>query len=265
MGWLGRWLGRRAAPIPEALWQRTLAALPFLARLSPDDLARLKALAEAFLAGKQFSGAGGLEVDDVMGVLIAVQGCLPVLNLGLSWYDDWVEIIVYPDEFVVPRQEMDPDGIVHEYDEVAAGQAWDGGPLILSWHDTQLAGDGYNVVIHEFAHKLDMRNGPPDGLPPLHPGMDPEAWVAALDGAYAHFLARVEGAEARGEAALAELPIDPYAAEHPGEFFAVLSETFFEQPEIVAGEYPDLYAQFARFYRQDPLAPAQAPRSSRST
>lgn len=265
MGWLDRLLGRRRPrPIPPPLWQQTVARLPFLQWLPAADLARLQSLSEAFLAAKQFSGAAGLEVDDAMGVHIAAQGCLPILNLGLEWYDDWVEIIVYPDEFVVPRQEMDPDGVVHEYDEVAAGQAWDGGPLILSWLDSQMAGDGYNVVIHEFAHKLDMINGAPDGLPPLHPGMDREAWVAALDGAYDDFLARVERAEARGEEALEQLPIDPYGAEHPGEFFAVVSESFFEQPQVVAAEYPALYAQLALFYRQDPLARAQAAGSSRS-
>jgi len=259
------WLRRpRPRPISDDLWRSTVAGLPFLAALAVDEQKKLKTLAEGFLAEKEFSAAGGLELSDAMCVSIAAQGCLPILNLGLEWYDDWVEIIVYPDEFVVPRQEMDPDGVVHEYDEVAAGQAWDGGPLILSWQDSQMAGDGYNVVIHEFAHKLDMINGAPDGLPPLHPGMDREAWVVALDGAYDDFLARVERAEARGDEALEQLPIDPYGAEHPGEFFAVVSESFFEQPQVVAAEYPALYAQLALFYRQDPLARAQAAGSSRS-
>ncbi|HET7776456.1 MAG TPA: M90 family metallopeptidase [Azospira sp.] len=255
MGWLDKLLGRRRPrPIPEALWHSTLAGLPFLQRLGGEELARLKALSEAFLAEKQFSGAGGLEVTDAMGVNIAVQGCLPILNLGLEWYRGWVEVVVYPAEFVVPRQEMDPDGVVHEYAEVASGQAWEGGPLIVSWQDTQMAGAGYNVVIHEFAHKLDMLNGEPDGLPPLPRGMDRQAWLQDFDAAYEDFCRRVERAERQGEAALEALPIDPYGAEHPGEFFAVFSETFFEQPEVAAATYPALYAQLAAFYRQDPLA-----------
>jgi len=258
MGWLhrlsGGLLGRRPPrPIPEPLWQETVVALPFLQRLPPADLARLKTLSEAFLAEKQFSGAGGLEVSDVMGVHIAAQGCLPILNLGLAWYRGWVEVVVYPDEFVVPRQDLDPDGVVHEYEEVAAGQAWEGGPLIVSWRDTRMAGEGYNVVIHEFAHKLDMLNGEPDGQPPLHPYMDREAWLTALDGAYEHFCRQVERAERVGDEALDALPIDPYGAEHPGEFFAVTSELFFERPELLQREYPALYQQLVAFYRQNPL------------
>lgn len=264
IGLLDKLRGRKHRRIPDNLWVAIVTSMPFLEVLSTAEQAQLKEMAEAFLGSKEFSSAGGLELTDEIYVSIAAQGCLPILNLGLEWYDDWVEVIVYPDEFVVPRQEMDPDGVVHEYDEVAAGQAWDGGPLILSWQDSQMAGDGYNVVIHEFAHKLDMINGAPDGLPPLHPGIDKEAWVAALDGAYDDFLERVERAEAGGDEALGRLPIDPYGAEHPGEFFAVVSESFFEQPQVVAAEYPALYAQLALFYRQDPLAQAQAAGSSRS-
>jgi Mlc titration factor MtfA (ptsG expression regulator) len=263
MGWLAQRLGqlfgsREPQTIAPALWADTLAALPFLQRLTPAELERLKALSEAFLAEKQFSGAGGLEVSDAMGVHIAAQGCLPILNLGLEWYRDWVEVIVYPDEFVVPRQEMDESGVVHEYDEVASGQAWSGGPLIVSWQDSQMAGAGYNVVIHEFAHKLDMLNGEPDGLPPLHAGMDRQAWLMALDGAYDDFCERVERAEWAGEEALAQLPIDPYGAEHPGEFFAVVSETFFESPAVLAAEYPELYRQLCLFYRQEPAGAGTA-------
>lgn len=256
MGWLARLLGRRPPPIlPEALWRQTLAALPFVARRHGEDLARLKSLTEQFLAQKQFSAAGGLELTDAMAVHIAVQGCLPILNLGLDWYRGWVEVVVYPDEFVVPRQVMDEDGVVHEYEEVASGEAWQGGPLVISWSDAAMAGAGYNVVIHEFAHKLDMLNGTADGLPPLHPDMDREQWRAVFDAAYEDFCRKVDRAEARGEAALEQLPFDPYGAEHPGEFFAVMSESFFEQPALVRDEYPELYAQLSRLYRQDPLAP----------
>ncbi len=240
------WLrGKRPQAIPDELWRRAVAGLPFLAALDDDERQRLKALSEAFLGEKEFTAVGGLELTDDICVAIAAQGCLPILNLGLTAYRDWVGIIVYPDEFVAPREIHDEDGIVHEYDDVLSGEAWPGGPLLVSWHDVQLAGDGYNVVIHEFAHKLDMLNGEADGIPALHSGIAAADWEAALFAAYDHFCARVDAGE--------ETRIDPYASEDPAEFFAVLSECFFDLPELFAAEYPALYALFCRYYRQDPL------------
>ena len=250
-GLVSRLFGKPQPPaIPDGLWQETIAQLPFLARLSEEDCQRLRALTQNFLAEKEFTATGGLELDDEMCLAIAVQGCLLVLNLGLEWYRDWVGIIVYPDEFVIPRSIQDEDGIVHEYDEVASGEAWGGGPLLISWRDVQLSGDGYNVVIHEFAHKLDMRNGEADGLPPLHAGLSREHWESTFLAAYDRFYAQVEAAEAKGE----ETEIDPYAAENPAEFFAVLSEVFFESPVQLLQDYPEIYEQLAAFYRIDPLA-----------
>lgn len=244
------WLrGRQEATrIPEELWQQTLASQPFLERLSADEIARLKQLCEDFLAEKEFSSAGGLELTDAICVSIAVQGCLPILNLGLSCYRGWVGIVVYPGEFVVPRVIEDEFGVVHEFDDIASGEAWEGGPVLISWDDAQMAGSGYNVVIHEFAHKLDMLNGDADGLPPLPPGLTPQLWEETLLAAYDDFCQSVDEAEQRGE----ETRLDPYAAENPAEFFAVMSETFFEMPELLKEEYPELYALFCRFYRKDP-------------
>ncbi len=235
----------KAAPIPEALWQRTLAHYPFLAALTVDEQKSLKLLAEQFLAEKEFSTAHGLVLSDEICVAIAAQGCLPVLKLGLRAYGNWVGIVVYPDEFVVQRQIADEDGVVHEFDDVLTGEAWQGGPLVLSWRDVQESSDGYSVVIHEFAHKLDMLNGEPDGIPTLHSGLTEEAWVATLDSAWEDFYQRVDGGE--------DTRLDPYASESPEEFFAVISEAFFLIPDVVAEEYPALYAMFCRYYRQDPL------------
>lgn len=257
-GILSRFLGQRpATEIPDALWQEAVADLHFLSWLDDEDLRQLRALAARFLDEKEFSATGGLVLDDRMRLSIAIQGCLPVLRLGLEWYSDWVGIVVYPAEFVIPRSVVDEDGVVHEYDEVAAGEAWGGGPLLVSWQDVAMAGQGYNVVIHEFAHKLDMRNGEADGLPPLPPGMSRRAWEETLLAAYDDFCERVDAAEAGGD----ETTIDPYAAKSPGEFFAVLSEVFFEEPQLLQAEYPALYAQFAAFYRLDPLLHAQAGKS----
>lgn len=258
IGKLVDWLrGRKeSSPLPDELWQATRQSLPFLDRLDDDESARLRALAEQFLAQKEFTSAGGLELTDAMCVSIAVQGCLPILNLGLDCYRDWVGIIVYPDEFVIPRSVEDEFGVVHEYDDIASGEAWEGGPLLISWQDAQMAGDGYNVVIHEFAHKLDMLTGTADGIPPLPRSISRAAWEETLFAAYDDFCAQVDAAEVHweqsGEDLSESLPFDPYAAEHPGEFFAVLSETFFEQPEVLRDVYPALYALFVRFYRQDP-------------
>lgn len=246
---VSRLFGRRpAADIPDDLWQAVQTELDFLDWLSADEWQRLRALVARFLEEKEFTATGGLELDDRMKLSIAVQGCLPILNLGLDWYAGWVGIVVYPAEFVIPRSVVDEDGVVHEYDEVAAGEAWGGGPLLVSWQDVAMAGGGYNVVIHEFAHKLDMVNGEADGLPPLHPGMSPADWEAAMAAAYDDFCERVDAGE--------DTAIDPYAAESPGEFFAVLAEAFFETPRTLRDEYPAVYAQLAAFFRLDPLPAA---------
>jgi Mlc titration factor MtfA (ptsG expression regulator) len=241
------WFGAsRRREIPEDLWETVVANLPFLAVLAVDEKKRLKTLTGEFLAEKEFSTARGLVLTDTICVAIAVQGCLPILNLGLSAYRDWVGIVVYPDEFIVARRIEDDDGIVHEYDDVLSGEAWEGGPLIVSWRDAQMAGDGYNVIIHEFAHKLDMLNGEADGMPALHSGLTPAGWDAVFIPAWEDFCRRVDAGE--------DTVIDPYASDDPAEFFAVVSEHFFETPDIVAGEYPRLYDLLRTYYRQDPLA-----------
>ncbi|RKT60929.1 hypothetical protein DFR40_1079 [Azonexus fungiphilus] len=244
------WWRRRPAPIPEALWQRTLASLPFFATLTVDQQKRLKTLSERFLAEKEFTAAGGLELNDEICVAIAAQGCLPILELGLGAYGDWVGIVVYPDEFVVQREIADADGVVHEFADVLAGEAWEGGPLLVSWRDVQMAGGDYNVVIHEFAHKLDMLNGEVDGIPALHSTLTVDRWESVFFAAYDDFCARVDSGE--------ETIIDPYASEAPEEFFAVLSECFFGIPDVVDAEYPALYALLREYFRQDPLARLRA-------
>lgn len=246
LSWLRRPPTRR---VPETLWQDIVAAHPFLACLDAEENARLYRLTGDFLAEKEFSSAGGLELDDRICVSIAAQGCLPVLNLGLGCYRGWVGIVIYPDEFVIPRSVEDEFGVVHEYDDIAAGEAWAGGPLLISWRDAQMAGSGYNVVIHEFAHKLDMLNGEPDGIPPLPDGTSRKLWRQTLLAAYDDFCVHLDAADENGSETL----LDPYAAENPGEFFAVMSEVFFEDPRLLHGEYPALYDQLAIFYRQNPL------------
>jgi hypothetical protein len=261
--------------IPDDLWRAALEHLPYIAALDAVDRGRLRALCEQLLAEKEMSAAGELELNSRMQVLIAIQACLPILNLGIDWYRGWTSIVVYPSEFVVPRAITDDDGVVHEYEEPISGEAWDGGPLIVSWADVEGASAdeeavcGYNVVIHEFTHKLDMLNGDPDGMPPfdrrLHPDLDPETWRQALDDAYERFNAELDliaaelppGIDPDSEQAdlhYAHLPLDPYAAHDEGEFFAVSSEQFFVDPERLQRAFPEWYALLVKFFRQDPLS-----------
>ena len=246
-----RWWRRRIvarAILDAALWRQTLAQLPFLAGLSADEQQRLRETVILFLHHKSIHGAGGLVLDQAMTLLIAAQACLLIMNLDIDYYAGWVEVIVYPDEFVPTLEVVDEDGVVHREQAPRAGEAWLQGPVILSWADVapRADGEGVNVVIHEFAHKLDMLNGDANGFPPLHAGMQRRAWAAAFEQAYADFTRRVEADE--------ETRLDPYAAESPAEFFAVMSEAFFEIPAVVQGEYPAVYAQLGLFYKQDPLA-----------
>jgi MtfA peptidase len=243
MGWLSDWRRRRVLGkhrLDDALWHGVLAKLPFIG-----ETQKLRDLVVLFLAEKEFVGAHGMEVSDAMRVSIAAQACLPVLELGLDWYRGWHGVVVYPGDFRVRRKEIDEQGVVHEWDDDLAGEAFPGGPVVLSW-DAAAHDPAMNVVIHEFTHKLDMLNGAADGLPPLHPGMDPAAWTAAFTAAYEGFCDALE----RGK----DTWLDPYAAEHPSEFFAVVSEAFFTDAAEARRRYPDVYGQLKLFYRQDPAS-----------
>jgi MtfA peptidase len=248
---LRNWKRRRVlrdAQFDEARWRASVLGMEFVRTLSSADLERLRDLVVLFLHEKQFAAAAGLELTDEMCWSVATQACILILNLDLEFYGGWSGIIVYPEQFVPRHQHVDEAGVVHEGDEPYAGEAWLGGPVVLSWADVAGTGylDGVNVVIHEFAHKLDMLNGDANGYPPLHADMDRSAWARAMSAAYQDFCARVDGGE--------DTIIDPYATESPGEFFAVMSEAFFELPDVVQDEYPAVYEQFRSFYRQDPAA-----------
>lgn len=230
-----------------APWDAALAALPRLARLDADARRRLRELAGAFLREKNLEPVRGLQLTPAMGATIAALACLPILELGLDWYRGWRTLVVYPDEFIRPREEFDDAGVLHQWEEVLGGEAWERGPVVLSWADVQASGrgEGYNVVIHEMAHQLDMLgDGVADGFPPLHRGMRTRDWTAAFSRAFEDLNARVDAGE--------DTAVDPYAAESPGEFFAVLSEYFFELPDLLWDEYPEVYRQLALFYRQEP-------------
>lgn len=225
-------------------WARIEAGLPFLDYLDEHDRVRLRALTLAFLAEKEFHGANGLVVTDDMMLTIALQACLPIVHIGLEAYRGWVGIIVYPGDIVVTRSVLDDDGVVHEFSDNLLGEAWSDGPVLLSWAAGPELADGVNVVIHEFAHKLDMANGEADGFPRLHAGMSRHTWSSAFSQAFEQLCDQVDAGE--------DTLLDPYAAEHPAEFFAVTSEAFFETPCMLEETYPAVYQQLSAFYRLDP-------------
>lgn len=250
--WPGR--GRRTPPIAEEVWRRVREDLPLLAGLDRDETHRLGDLALGFLRHKTIELPHPLDLGQEDRLAIALQACLPILNLGLDWYRDWYALILYPDEFVPAREWVDENGLVWLSREPMSGEAWEQGPVILSWADVQAGGvrDGYNVILHEMAHKLDMLTGPPNGHPPLHAGMSDARWASALGMAFAELRRRLERDE--------ETILDPYATESPGEFFAVCCEAFFEIPHGLMADYPAVYDQLRDFFRQDParrLAPVR--------
>ncbi|OGA36958.1 MAG: hypothetical protein A3G80_08115 [Betaproteobacteria bacterium RIFCSPLOWO2_12_FULL_62_13b] len=258
MGFLRNWRRRRVLArqnIDPALRDSVVAKLPFLRGLNDEERERLRELTILFLAEKELHGAAGMELTDDIVLSIALQACLPILNLGLDVYEGWVGIIVYPGEFRVRKEEVDESGVVHEVEDALSGEAWPGGPVILSWEDVKMTGAGYNVVIHEFAHKLHMLHEDDDGYPVPFPGMDARRWRDTLEQNYLRLCAQVDAG--------IETLVDPYAAEHPAEFFAVMSELFFTDSAVLARDWRELYREFALFYRQDPAhALAQGERRS---
>jgi MtfA peptidase len=248
IGIIKDWLKQKAldrVQVSDEQWAAAEAHLPFLGHLDADERFRLREMAREFLAEKEWHAAQDMVLTPEIQLSITLQACLPVLNLGLDHYRGWVGIVVYPGDFVIPRQIMDEDGVVHEYEDAVLGEAWEGGPVLVAWFDDPEDADGVNVVIHEFTHKLDMENGGVDGFPRLPADMSRRAWAAAFEPAYQDFCARVDSGE--------DTTLDPYAADHPAEFFAVMSEAFFETPDLLHDEYPAVFEQLKRFYRQDPL------------
>ncbi|MFN7444322.1 MAG: zinc-dependent peptidase [Curvibacter sp.] len=262
--WLDRVRGRARQPLrplPDALWQTTLARCPYLTELTPPQQSRLRGLTALFLEDKEFHGAQGLLITDEMAVTIAAQACLPVLHFGpgaqaLRWYDDFVGIVVHADEVVAQREFVDETGVVHAWEETLAGEAMPDGPVMLSWRDVDAASSesGYNVVIHEFVHKLDLRDGQADGCPPLPAGFmgqntlrgAHDHWLSVMQSAYQDFREAVIRAERFGAA---PTWLDPYGAENIAEFYAVASEAYFVNRSRFGVDFPALLGLFDAYYR----------------
>ncbi|QJD60877.1 zinc-dependent peptidase [Pseudomonas sp. gcc21] len=238
----------RRLSISAGDWQRALGDWSVYRRYSELERCWLHEAALRLLLRKHFVGVDGLEISDAIRLRIAGMAVVPVLGLGLDWYDGWQTLILYDGPFVANHSWQDEYGIVHQETSERSGEAWEHGPIVLSLRDVLDADqhDGYNVVIHELAHTLDMRSASANGAPPLHSGMDAVAWKRDLSAAWDDLARRAELGE--------RLPVDSYALEDPAEFFAVLSETFFESPRSLQSAWPAVYGHLVAFYRQDPLA-----------
>jgi Mlc titration factor MtfA (ptsG expression regulator) len=243
--------------LPDDEWHAALRELPFLDHYAASALARLRELTTLFLVEKSIvsgatTGNHVLEVTPHMRILIAVQACLLVLGRGASVtdamadFDGWENVVVYPGDFPRTYDYEDEAGVVHRLDEPIAGESWYGGPVLLSWPAVAAGYDasGMALVIHEFAHKIDMLDGEVDGIPPLAPSAR-EAFRREVSAAYEDFCQRVDAGE--------DTAIDPYAAELIDEFFAVSCEVFFAEPELLRSEYPAYFAQLQAYFHIDPI------------
>ena len=258
-----RWLrrlhsaGDPAALIGDAGWSAVLSCLATVAPAGGEQRAQWRALSQQFLRSKSITPVAGLELTPADRELLAALATRPVLDLGLEWLRGWSQLIVYPGQFGVRRQHHDEGtGVVSEWDDELSGEAWDRGPVIVSWadvrQDVQEPAPGFAVLAHEIAHKLDALDGVMDGTPPLRPGMSRRGWVEAFTPAYESLCAQVDAGD--------EPAIDGYAAEGPDEFFAVVTEYHFSAPDLLAEAMPAVAGQLTEFYGPPPGAPGSAAR-----
>jgi Mlc titration factor MtfA (ptsG expression regulator) len=240
----------RARPFPAA-WRDILKQrVPYFRTLPADLQLQLKQHIQVFIAEKAFIGCDGMTITDEIRVTISAQACLLILNRPRGYYPKLRQILVYPGSFVVDREHTDGIGVAHHARQVLSGESWEQGQVVLSWHDTlegaALPDDGQNVVIHEFAHQLDQETGWANGAPVLARRDQYTRWSQVLG---------AEFRELKGRAAMGETSLfSDYGATDPAEFFAVISEVFFEQPQRMAAEHPALYRELTSFYRLDPLS-----------
>ena len=241
---------RKATPptLDDTLWRQAAAGLPWLRLLDPGRDQRLRPLVAEFLRDKAITPLQGLRLNEVQRLRLAMLCCLPLLEFGREGLHGWSQLLVYPQAFRVQRNHMDAQGVLHEWDDELIGEAWDQGPLILSWADVQAdiaePDAGFCVAVHEMAHKLDALDGELDGTP-LLPARWQREWARDFQRAYDRFCADVDAGR--------ETALDPYAAEAPEEFFAVASEYHFSAPALLAEAMPTVAVHLTRFYGPSPL------------
>jgi MtfA peptidase len=234
-------------PMDETLWRNAVDRHPVLRSLTADEATRLRELAVTFGHEKAFAATDGLEVTSDLRTRISLLAVLPVLGIGIDQYRNWKSVVIVPGEFIRHQIESDEAGVVHEWSDRDVGESWDDGPVTLSLVDVNNSGrgKGYNVVIHEAAHRLDLTDGSVNGRPALHRTMSDREWFEVSSQAFELLTRR---SRSRRPA------IDPYALESDGEFFAVLTECFFDRPVTLRTELPRMYELFVEYYRQDPAS-----------
>lgn len=252
--WLQRCGGRREPYLLPTEWYALAATIPVLQGLSDPELDRLTALAERFLQTKSITCLGVQPSRRQLGWM-ALQACLPVLNLGLDWYRNFYELILLPDAVERQEQVWLDDELMGVDASAHLGEAWEQGPVVLVWpevlHDGQW--DGYHLLIHELAHKLDMlAGGTANGMPPERPGVPIAQWQQALEAGYRRVCRQLES---EGDCWL-----DEQAAEGADEYFSILCELFFSQPRRLQEQEPGLYRLLALWFAQDPAG--RQPRAS---
>lgn len=256
-----RWLrDRDPKPFPPE-WRAIVEKnVPLVAALPPEDRAELEKLVMTFLDEKHFEGAGGFEVTDEVKVTIAAQACLLLIHRDTDVYPDLETVIVYPSAYTARSTRRDGYVVIEE-DVDRLGESWDRGVVVLAW-DSVRSGttnmrDGHNVVLHEFAHQLDAEDGDMDGAPDLATRARYATWAAVLGDEFRELVDKVDAG--RGS------DIDRYGATSPPEFFAVVTEMFFEKPAQLRRKHPELYETLADFYKQDPekLTPPRADKARR--
>lgn len=234
-------------PVPYSRWSR-VRQLACIRHLSSVEKARLRILSSVLMQQKVFSGEQGLRLTDEMRLIIAAQACVPILKLGLNHYSGFVQISVYPAAFWVERDERDEIGVIHHKKVLLSGESWSRGPVILSWQDIERDmhhdHEGHNVIIHEFAHKIDMLSRGASGMPPIASNSSAQKWHEVFQHAYHHLQDRMQHHH--------KTCINAYGATSPTEFFAVVSEYFFTAPQHLKQCYPEVYNELKLFYGQNP-------------
>jgi hypothetical protein len=248
--WLGRFFRSTPSLLDDDRWRALLARAPWLASGDPALDSRLRELIAGFHAGKTITALQGLELDGAQRDLLAALACLPLRRFGVEGLRRWSQVLVYPEAFRVRRSEHDEDSaVVHEWEDELSGESWEHGPLILSWADVEAEleapREGYGLVVHEMAHKLDALDGAMDGTPPL-PAEWQRQWARDFSSAYAALCTRVDAGE--------DTEVDPYATQSPEEFFAVASELHFSAPELLRAAMPAVATHLERFYGPSPFS-----------
>ncbi len=235
-----------SSPLPENLLNIVKEKLPPYKYLNAEEKRRLQGTINVFLAEKVFEGCGGLEITDEIRVTVAAQACMLLLNRDIKVFPRLKSILIYPDTYIVNNEFMLPN---NEVSSVRLGESWQSGVVVLAWNSVQGGihnfHDGRNVTIHEFAHQLDQEDGLADGAPILHNNSEYKNWAEVFSTEYEN----LKNELAHGISS----EIDPYGATNPAEFFAVVTETFFEKPYQLQKHRPQLYDALLHYYCINPM------------